>query len=199
MTGGQRDEFVEARADFILAGAQTAEAFAEHFEAQMRPGTFEAQTYRGKARKLLAPLRVIRRKGVILLAVILAPIGLLGYAAATAGIAPVMFSGANGVAAVNTASGRLAAVAPLPDPPGAVTAADGSVWVADPAAGQVSRIDPWTDAEVARVSVGGEPGAIASGGGAIWVADTADTAGAAGAAGAPAAPSPAPPQPPLSP
>jgi hypothetical protein len=30
--------------------------------------------------------------------------------------------------------------------PGAVSAADGSVWVADPGAGQVSRMDPGTDA-----------------------------------------------------
>jgi hypothetical protein len=33
-----------------------------------------------------------------------------------------------------------------PAPPGAVSA-DGSVWVADPGAGQVSRMDPGTDAE----------------------------------------------------
>ena len=32
----------------------------------------------------------------------------------------------------------------LPAPPGAVSAADGSVWVADPGAGQVSRMDPGT-------------------------------------------------------
>jgi hypothetical protein len=62
VSGGPRDELIAARADFILAGPHTAKAFAEHFEAQMRPGTFEAQMYRGKARKLLAPLRVIRRK-----------------------------------------------------------------------------------------------------------------------------------------
>ena len=127
---------------------------------------------RRKARKLLAPLRFFRRTGLILLPLILVPCALLGYAASTAGIAPVMFSGANELAAVNTASGRLVAVTPLPGPPGAVSAADGSVWVADPAAGQVARIDPGTGTQVARVLVGGEPGAIASGGGAIWVADT---------------------------
>ena len=43
MTGGQRDELVAARADAILAGVHTAEAYAEHFEAQMRAGTFEAR------------------------------------------------------------------------------------------------------------------------------------------------------------
>jgi hypothetical protein len=73
VTGRPRDELVEARADFILAGAQTAKAFAEHFEAQIHGGEFEAQMNRGKVRKLLAPLRIFCRKGVILLAVMLAP------------------------------------------------------------------------------------------------------------------------------
>jgi hypothetical protein len=103
VTDWPRDELVEARADAILAGVHTVEAYAEHFEAQMRAGTFEAQMRRGLARKLLAPLRVFRRKGVILLLVILAPIGLLGYAAATTDMAPAMVCGANGVAAVNHA------------------------------------------------------------------------------------------------
>jgi len=148
VSGGQRGELVEARADFILAGAHTAKAFAEHFEAQMHGGEFEAQVHRGKVRKLLAPLRFFCRKGVILLAVMLAPCALLGYAAFTAGPAPVMLSGANGVAAVNTASGRLVAVTPLPGPPGAVSAADGSV--------------------TAIISVGRGPAALAIDGGRIW-------------------------------
>jgi hypothetical protein len=157
VTGGQRDELVEARADFILAGAHTAKAFAEHFEAQLHGGEFEAQLHSGEfearmhrrqVRKLLAPLRVLRRKGVILLAVMLVPCALLGYAAFTAGPAPVMLSGANGVAAVNTSSGRLAAVTPLPGPPGAVSAADGSV--------------------TAIIPVGRDPAALAIDGGRIW-------------------------------
>jgi len=97
VSGGQRGELVEARADFILAGAHTAKAFAEHFEAQMHGGEFEAQVHRGKVRKLLAPLRFFCRKGVILLAVMLAPCALLGYAAFAAAPVPVMLSGANGV------------------------------------------------------------------------------------------------------
>ena len=131
MTGGQRDELVAARADAILAGVHTVEAYAEHFEAQMRAVAFQAQMRR-KAHYLLAPLRIFGRSGAILLALILVPCALLGYAASTARIAPVMFSGANELAAVNTASGRLVAVTLLPAPPGAVSAADGSVWVADP-------------------------------------------------------------------
>jgi YVTN family beta-propeller protein len=197
VTGRPRDELVEARADFILVGAQTAKAFAEHFEAQihggefeaqMHSGEFEAQMNRGKVRKLLAPLRIFCRKGVILLAVMLAPCALLGYAAFTAGPAPVMLSGVNGVAAVNTASGRLVAMTPLPGPPGAVSAADGSVtaiipvgrgpaalaagpgsvWVAHQGSGTVCRIDPRTDQVTASVSVASIPTALATDGGRIW-------------------------------
>ena len=102
MTGGQRDELVAARADAILAGVHTVDAYAEHFEAQMGAGTFEARMRR-KARKRLAPLRIFRRTGVILLPLILVPCALVGYAASTTGVAPVMFSGANELAAVNTA------------------------------------------------------------------------------------------------
>jgi YVTN family beta-propeller protein len=92
-----------------------------------------------------------------------------------------MPSGANGVAAVNTASGRLAAVTPLPGPPGAVSAADasvttiipvgrdpaalatgpGSVWVAHQGSGTVSRFDPRTDQVTASVSVTGGATALA--------------------------------------
>jgi hypothetical protein len=108
VTSGQRDELIAARADAILARVHTAEAYAEHFEAQMRARTFKAQM-RGKARKLLAPLRVFRGTGLILLPLILVPCALLGYAAVTTDTAPVMSFGVNEVAAVNAASGRVGA------------------------------------------------------------------------------------------
>jgi hypothetical protein len=164
VTGGPRDELVEARADFILAGAHTAKAFEEHFEAQIHGGEFEAQMHsgeseaqmnRGTVRKLLAPLRIFCRKGVILLAVMLAPCALLGYAACTAGPAPVTLSSANGVAAVNTASGRLAT-------------GPGSVWVTHQGSGTVSRIDARTDQVTASGSFIGVPTALVIEGGRIW-------------------------------
>jgi virginiamycin B lyase len=164
-----RDEVVEARADAILADARTARAYAEHFEAQMR-GT--VRKLRGTVRKLLARMRVLRHPGVALAAASLIPLAVLGFAVLGPYQAPARLSGLNGVDALRAASGRLVAVSSLPGPPGAVSAADGSVWVADPGAGEVARIDPGTDAATARVPVDGQPGAIASGGGAIWVADT---------------------------
>jgi hypothetical protein len=44
MTGRRRDNLVAERADLILGGKPTAEAYAVHFEAQM---------YRGKLREAL--------------------------------------------------------------------------------------------------------------------------------------------------
>jgi DNA-binding beta-propeller fold protein YncE/predicted Ser/Thr protein kinase len=51
-----------------------------------------------------------------------------------------------------------------------VTIGAGSVWVSNPRAGTVLRLDP-TGKVVARLHLGGSPGAIVSGGGRIWVAD----------------------------
>jgi virginiamycin B lyase len=171
----QRDELVAARADAILADVDNVEAYAEHFEAQMHAVLLEARARLRNVRGPLAPLRLLRRPGVMMLAAALAFCALFGYGFATAGMVRVMPAGTNGLASVNMASGRLA-MTRLPGPPGAVSAADGSVWVADPNAGQVSRIDPGTGAKAVQIPLGGEPGAIASGGGAIWVADTAAAA-----------------------
>jgi DNA-binding beta-propeller fold protein YncE/predicted Ser/Thr protein kinase len=51
-----------------------------------------------------------------------------------------------------------------------VTIGAGSVWVSNPRAGTVLRIDTAGDV-TARIRLGGSPGAIVSGGGRIWVAD----------------------------
>jgi YVTN family beta-propeller protein len=81
-------------------------------------------------------------------------------------------AGASGLVAVNTTSARLVDATQLAGAPGAVSGGDGSVWTADPGAGEVSRIDPGRGVEIDRILVGGEPGSIVSGGGAIWVAST---------------------------
>ena len=119
--GGQRDELAEAPADATVAGVQTAAAYAEHFEAQID---------RGPARTLLsAVLRIFRRPGV-LLAVILVTCGLLGYAAATVHLAPVVPAGA----------GQLTAP---PGPPGAA-AADRSLRMASLRDATIIRMNPAT-------------------------------------------------------
>jgi peptide/nickel transport system substrate-binding protein len=47
-----------------------------------------------------------------------------------------------------------------------------SLWLTEPDAGEVVRIDT-TSGNVERISVGGQPGALAVGGGAVWVGDGA--------------------------
>jgi YVTN family beta-propeller protein len=88
--------------------------------------------------------------------------------------APVTLSGASGLVAVDTATGRLAEVIPLAGVPAAVSAdGDGSIWVADPGAGKVSRVEPGPAAETDRIPVAAGPGSIVVGAGAVWVASTA--------------------------
>jgi YVTN family beta-propeller protein len=81
-------------------------------------------------------------------------------------------AGASGLVAVNTASDQIVDATTLAGAPGAVSGGSGSVWVADPGGGKVSRVDPGSGAEVDRILVGGGPGSITSGAGAIWVAST---------------------------
>ncbi len=54
-----------------------------------------------------------------------------------------------------------------------VTVGEGSVWVADAAAGKLLRFDPESGAVTQRIGVGGSPGAVVFGGGRVWVADSA--------------------------
>jgi hypothetical protein len=49
VTRWQRDELVEARADAILAGPRTGEAYAAHFDAELREVRSRAWGYRGLA------------------------------------------------------------------------------------------------------------------------------------------------------
>jgi hypothetical protein len=105
--GGQRDELVEARADAILAGEQTATAYAEHFEGPdgPRPG---------------AQAAVLRAADVpptgVLLAVILVTRGLLGYAAATVRLAPVVPAGQPPTPGYLTPGSQAMAIQPIRQP-----------------------------------------------------------------------------------
>ena len=69
-------------------------------------------------------------------------------------------------------SGRVVHAADLPLAPAAMTAAAGSLWLADPADQAVLRADPKSGAVVDRIPVAGQPGSVAAGGGGVWVAST---------------------------
>ncbi len=103
-----------------------------------------------------------------------AAVGVLGLIAAV--IVPVLSGGpahggllADGIGEV-TAAGGVARSLGLPDPPGAVVVADGSVWAASPEGNVVYRIDPITASLVQTIPVNGGPSAITASGPDIWVA-----------------------------
>ena len=108
--------------------------------------------------------------GAVILGAIVVATALLSSGAARPG--SPRLSGASGIVAVSTASGRLVTATPLAGTPGAISGGSGSVWVADAGGGNVARIDPRSGTVVDRIPLGGEPGSITGGGGAIWVAST---------------------------
>jgi YVTN family beta-propeller protein len=123
-----------------------------------------------------APRPRIRRTRLAAIAAtgvgVLAASLLIGFRGPPAGQATL--AGASGLVAVDMASDQLVHATRLAGAPSAVSGGSGSVWVADPGDGKVSRIDPGSGAEVDRILVGGGPGSITSGAGAIWVASTVD-------------------------
>ena len=71
--------------------------------------------------------------------------------------------------ALNSLGGVAVDVA-LQDAPAAAVSADGSLWLASPGAGVVTRVADSTHTIVDSIPVGGSPGLLAAGGGSIWVA-----------------------------
>jgi YVTN family beta-propeller protein len=59
---------------------------------------------------------------------------------------------------------------PVGDGPTAVALGAGAVWVANTAAGTVSRIDPKTKTVVSTIRVGAAPSGIVVAAGLVWVA-----------------------------
>jgi YVTN family beta-propeller protein len=84
--------------------------------------------------------------------------------------APNVGPASSGIVGLSSASGSLASRVSLDNAPTAIAADNGSLWLATPSAGAVSRIDLKVPAVVDRVPLGGSPGALAVGGGALWAA-----------------------------
>jgi ABC-type transport system substrate-binding protein len=75
---------------------------------------------------------------------------------------------------VSASDGAARATVPLPAPPADVAAGSGSVWVAEPDAGLVARIDPARRVVAATIPVGTRPGRVVAAGGQVWVLDRDD-------------------------
>ncbi len=107
----------------------------------------------------------------------------LGTAAALAALALVPLSrhgtaqtplNGNLVALVSASNGAVQATVPLRAPPASVATGAGSVWVAEPGAGLVVRIDPVRRAVEAAIPVGTRPTRVVAAGDQVWVLDQAD-------------------------
>jgi ABC-type transport system substrate-binding protein/DNA-binding SARP family transcriptional activator/streptogramin lyase len=107
----------------------------------------------------------------------------LGTAAALAALALVPLSrhetaqtplNGNLVALVSASDGAVQATVPLQAPPAGLAAGAGSVWVAEPGAGVVARIDPVRRAVEATIPVGTRPTHVVASGCQVWVLDQSD-------------------------
>ncbi|HMI26806.1 MAG TPA: ABC transporter substrate-binding protein, partial [Streptosporangiaceae bacterium] len=87
--------------------------------------------------------------------------------------APVSLN-ANLLAFVSSGDGAVQATVPLRTPPGDVAAGSGSVWVAEPDAGLVVRVNPSRRTVAATIPVGTKPSRVVAAGGQIWVLDRDD-------------------------
>jgi YVTN family beta-propeller protein len=77
----------------------------------------------------------------------------------------------NAIAVIDGDSAEVSAQVKLQSAPSAITSGGGSVWVANAAAGTVSRVDPESNA-VQTLSLRGRLGGIAYGAGSLWVTNS---------------------------
>ncbi len=135
-------------------GEDTAHWFAEHFAPPASP-----ELSHGRRRLGIAVL------ATALMATVAIPlIGTRG--SATTSIEP------NSIGVIDPQSGEVRATIGSPSGPGAILADGDRVWVANPDAGTVSRIDVGSRSIVQTVPVGRDPSAMAAGFAAIWVVDS---------------------------
>ena len=81
---------------------------------------------------------------------------------------------ANLLALISSGDGAVRATVPLRAPPADVAAGSGSVWVAEPDAGLVVRVDPARRTVTATIPVGTKPSRVVAAGGQVWVLDRDD-------------------------
>jgi YVTN family beta-propeller protein len=111
-----------------------------------------------------------RRVAILLAAGTVAVSAAIGVVLGTRGTSASPGSaGSTRLVSLSTGSARSRDVS-LAIAPSAMVAGAGSLWLADPGAGTVSRVDLAARAVVDRVPVGGTPGALAAGAGFVWVA-----------------------------
>jgi YVTN family beta-propeller protein len=169
------------QADALEAFRAARERLVEELGLEPGPELYELQRRilqhdptLGERRRVVVPASRARR--MLLGVAALALAGVITAAFVFSSAAPhargASLAGANGLLGMSGGSGAIVTATRLTGAPGAVATAAGSVWVADPGSGTVTRIDPGSGLVVERLDIGGDPGSIVSGGGAIWVAST---------------------------
>ena len=126
------------------------------------PGTMPRPRPRRRIRRITLPLGMAAALAVL----VLVPLS-------RHGTAQTPLNG-NLVALVSASDGAVQATVPLQAPPAGVAAGAGSVWVAEPGAGLVARIDPVRRAVEATIPVGTRPTRVVAAGGQVWVLDQND-------------------------
>ncbi len=131
-------------------------AEAERRLAEVQPSALRPRTWR---------LMAIAAAFLVVVAVVAVP-PLVRRGNAGSEIAP------NSVGVLDPSSGELSQTIAMPSGPGAITAGNGSLWVTNPDAATVTRIDEETEAVIDIDPVGVAPAGIAAGEGAIWVVES---------------------------
>ena len=127
--------------------------------------------------RVIAPARRMKRKPrrrtltLAAAAAAVAASAAIGVMLGTGGTsASTAASTSSQLVALSETSGTSGARVSLAGSPTALAAGAGSLWIADPDAGSVSRVDARSHTVVDRVPVEGNLGAISVGGGSVWVA-----------------------------
>jgi DNA-binding SARP family transcriptional activator/ABC-type transport system substrate-binding protein len=116
-----------------------------------------------------SPRRLVTKAAVVAAVAAVASV-VIGIAIGSGGRkSPARQPGDSRLVAVNTLGGVGGDVA-LGDAPAAAVAADGSLWLASPGSGVVTRVADSTHTIVDSIPVSGSPALLAAGGGSIWVA-----------------------------
>jgi YVTN family beta-propeller protein len=134
---------------------------AEREEAERRLADVQPSALRLRTWRLMAIAAAFL---VVVAVVAVPPLARRGNAGSE--IAP------NSVGVLDPSSGELSQTIAMPSGPGAITAANGSLWVTNPDVATVIRIDEKKKALVDTIPVGVAPAGIAAGEDAIWVVES---------------------------
>ena len=121
------------------------------------------------SRQRQAPRRLATTAAVVAVAVATASV-VIGIAIGGGGNKPSARQPGDSRLVAMNALGDVSGDVALADAPAAAVAADGSLWLASPGSGVVTRVADSTHTIVDSIPVGGSPALLAAGGGSIWVA-----------------------------